>query len=158
MQTNAPVNPGNSGCPLFNEYGQVVGIITMKLGQSYSGIGFAIPADGAVPILEAMMRGEELSDDLIRAVSIPAPKLGIVGESDAEGDLFGVRVLQISDEAEEVYSPLQVGDLILKIDNYMIQTTSDVYSAIQEKDPGDTVLVTVLRREQQLTFDLILKK
>lgn len=158
IQTNAPVNPGNSGCPLFNEYGQVVGVITMKLGHNYSGIGFAIPSDGALPIFEAMIRGEELSDALLSAISTPAPKLGVVGESDTEGEWSGVRILRFSENAEATVSPFKVGDLILKIDGNAIRNPSDVYGAIQEKDPHDTVSVTVLRSGQQLTFDFILQK
>ena len=158
IQTSAPVNPGNSGCPLFNEYGQVVGVITMKLGHSYSGIGFAIPSDGALPIFQSMMRGEALSDELLSAISTPAPKLGIVGEADGNGGISGVRVLRFSEASAEMGSPLKVGDLILRIEGVEIHTTSDVYAAIREKDPGDTVSVTVLRADQQLTFDLILGK
>lgn len=158
IQTNAPVNPGNSGCPLFNEYGQVVGVITMKLGHSYSGIGFAIPSDGALPIFQTMIQGGTLTDELLSTISIPAPKLGIVGEADMEGEWSGVRVLRFSEEFSESASPLKIGDLILKIDQYTIATSADIYAAIQEKNPNDTVSVTVLRAGQHLTFDFILKK
>lgn len=56
IQTDAAINPGNSGGALVNEFGQVVGINSQKIsGDGYEGIGFAIPIDEALPILEDLM-------------------------------------------------------------------------------------------------------
>ncbi len=55
IQTDTTLNPGNSGGPLFNMYGQVIGINTMKLMDTYEGIGFAIPISGALPIINSLI-------------------------------------------------------------------------------------------------------
>ncbi len=156
IQTNALVNPGNSGCPLFDEYGRVIGVITMKLGNNYSGIGFAIPSDGAVKILNAMRQGEALSDELLSCVSVRAPKLGIVGEADEIGGVYGVRVVRFSSDSASAAAILKTGDLIIRIDNKMIQSAEDVSAAINQKAPGDTITLTVVRSGQQLTFEVVL--
>lgn len=156
LQTDASLNPGNSGCPLFDEYGNVIGIVTMRLGDAYEGMGFAIPSSGAMEILHAMMRGEELSDELLSAVSTAAPSLGILGEAQSEGGVLGVRVVDFSSATAPVAYILKKGDLIVQIDGTPVASRADVLSAIQQKIPGDRVSVTVLRSGQWLTFQLTL--
>lgn len=159
LQTNAPLNPGNSGCPLLNEYGQVIGIVSMKLGNQYDGIGFAIPSDGAIPILQAMVRGEPLTDELLWTVGAPAARLGILGQADEENQRSGVRVVDFdSEEPSNLPRFLQKGDLILRLDTKEVDTPSQLRKVLQEKSPGQTVRITVLRNGQELTFDIILEK
>lgn len=78
IQTDAMVNPGNSGGPLVDTEGRVVGIVSMKLGDGYDGIGFAIPSDGALEILNAIMRDGN-ADSINSSLSSKRPLLGIVG-------------------------------------------------------------------------------
>lgn len=78
LQTDAKVNPGNSGGPLVNADGHVVGIVSMKLGGDYEGIGFAIPSDGALEILQAIMRDGN-ADSVNSSLSFKRPVLGITG-------------------------------------------------------------------------------
>ncbi len=158
LQTTAPVNPGNSGCPLFDEYGHVVGIITMKLGSDYVGLGFAIPSDGASAILGAMMRGETLKDELLSLVSVSAPRLGILGEASVLQGIAGVKIVRFSTESCDAALKLREGDLIVQIEGEPIATTEKMTSLIQTKNPGESVLVTVLRSGQRLTFEVILEK
>ena len=152
LQTDASLNPGNSGCPLFDEYGNVVGIVTMRLGDTYEGMGFAIPSSGAMQILHAMMQGEELSEALLSAVSTTAPSLGILGEAQSEDGICGVRVLDFSSSTAPISYILKKGDLIVQIDGTPVASRADVASALGQKIPGDTVAVTVLRGGQWLTF------
>ena len=158
IQTNAELNHGNSGAPLFDEYGRVVGIVTMKLGNDTVGIGFAIPSDGASEILAAMMRGESLTEELISLVSTGAPKLGIVGEESTELGIAGVRIVRFSNSHCDAALKLREGDLILQIDGQPIASIGALEATVQEKAPGERVLVTVLRSEQRLTFEVILEK
>lgn len=158
IQTDAPVNPGNSGCPLFDEQGNVIGMMTMRLGNEFDGIGFAIPSDGAVGILYTMMRGETLSDSLLAAVGVPAPKLGIAGEVTSREGFRGVEIVRFSAKDSSASATLKVGDLITAIDETPISSLSDIAKAIEQKDPGDAVMVTVLRAGQLLSFSVVLEK
>lgn len=155
IQTNAPVNPGNSGCPLFDSRGHVVGIVTMKLGNQFAGMGFAIPADGGFAILEAMRMGESLDDGLLAAVSVQAAHLGIEGEAYEIGGVYGVRITAFSDSgrASEV---LAVGDLITALGDRAVTRMSDLSEALLAYEPGDCVTVSVLRNGQILQFEVIL--
>ncbi len=156
IQTNAPVNPGNSGCPLFDEAGKVVGIITMKLGNQFTGIGFAVPSNGARNILEAMRHGEALSDELLCTVTLLPPKLGISGAADEKDGLRGVRVTAFESEECDAARKLKTGDLIIGIGNTGIATVADLANAINEHDAGETVTVIVYRSGQKLTFEVML--
>lgn len=158
IQTNAAVNPGNSGCPLFDEYGRVVGIVTMKLGAEYVGLGFAIPSDGASAILQAMMRGESPSDEVLSLVSTGAPKLGIVGTESESLGIAGVRVVRFSSNRCDAAIKLREGDLIIGIEGKPIASIAEMTALVQEKNPGESIRVTVLRAEQRLTFDVLLEK
>jgi len=156
IQTNAPVNPGNSGCPLFDGYGRVVGMITMKLGSSFAGMGFAIPSDGAVTILEAMLQGQSLDDEVLAAVSVRAASLGIVGEACAIDGIYGVRVTGF-DEGVSASQGLLTGDLILAIDGHAVTRMADIEQALSAYEPRDTVKITVLRNGQNLQFEVALQ-
>ena len=156
IQTDAPVNPGNSGCPLFDEYGSVVGIVTMKLGKQYAGIGFAIPSDGALPIYEAMIAGEKLSDALLSAVSTAPPRLGIAGESAWVDGVYGVRILQVTEQESDAFRALRSGDVIVAIDGKTVTTVAEIAAIIEEKAPKDRVVVTVIRDGLRLGFEISL--
>ena len=117
IQTNALVNPGNSGCPLINQYGEVVGIVTMKLNSTYyEGMCFAIPTDAAMPIIEAMKSGADYSS-LLSAVSRYPAKLGITGSTyaDDSSKLYGVKVESITSAEYDVAGKLQKGDVIVMV-------------------------------------------
>lgn len=151
IQMSAPVNPGNSGCPLFDGFGRVVGMVTMRLGQN-AGIGFAVPSDGAADIWEAMYHGQELTDTLLSAVSRRAASLGIEGEAYEMEGRYGVRVMTVTRED----TVLCVGDLLLAVGSHAVSRASEVEQALREYAPGDCVAVTLLRNGQQLTIDVIL--
>lgn len=78
IQTDAKVNPGNSGGPLVDTEGRVVGIVSMKLDGGYEGIGFAIPSDGALEILNAIIEHGN-ADSINSSLSFERPLLGIKG-------------------------------------------------------------------------------
>ena len=155
IQTNASVNPGNSGGPLFDGQGRVVGMVTMKLGSPFAGMGFAVPIDGAMEILEAMRTGKDLTDSLLAAVSVRAARLGIEGEAYEVGGVYGVRISRCT-EGTGASEMLAVGDLITRLGDYVIARPSDLESALRAYDPGQSVAVTVLRNGQMLTFSVIL--
>lgn len=117
LQTDANVNPGNSGGPLVDVYGRVVGIVSMKLVGDYEGMGFAIPSDGAQEILDAIIRDGN-ADSVNSSLSFKRPVLGIVGVymekghtyimDDAEGRIYDVTEGQSEYTYDDVWNELVV--------------------------------------------------
>lgn len=158
LQTSAALNPGNSGGPVFDSYGKVVGIVTMKLGNSFDGISFAIPSDGAKNILLDMKNGVELDDTRRAEVATYAAKLGVVGESYLEGGQLGVKVLDFSQSGCDAAKKLKVGDVIVSLNTEPVSDVSSLSAALANHDPLEEVFVTVWRQSQFLTFSIILTR
>ena len=158
LQTSAALNPGNSGGPIFDSYGKVVGIVTMKLGNNFDGISFAIPSDGAYNILLDMKNGIPLDDARRAEVATHAAKLGIKGESFLDGGQLGVKILEFSSSECDASKKLKVGDVIVSIDAKPVTDVSSLAETISNYSPGDTLSVTVLRASQLLTFSIILAR
>ena len=143
IQTNAALNTGNSGGPLINEYGQVVGINTIKMASTYSnnveGLGFAIPS-GTI---------RRLVNDLLDCGEIqPEPLLGVsvweVGDSVGDG-LWGVEVVEIVPGAPAEKAGVLLGDFILQAGGLDITTSRDLLRARQQYHVGDEMPMTVWR-------------
>lgn len=172
IQTDASVNPGNSGGPLLNSRGEVIGITTMIASggaDQSAGIGFAIPINTAKAVL----------DDFAKYGRIRRPSLGIVslaiGPDLAEqmglpAD-YGVLVQRVlpggaSERAglhggtERRYlgnTPVMIGgDLIVAIDGQEIANSQDLSGAVETHRAGDTVTVTVFRQRRRMDFKVTL--
>lgn len=156
IQTDAPINPGNSGCPLFDGQGRVVGIVTMKLGQNFSGIGFAIPANEAYAIFESMINGNGVSEELIATVSVRAAKLGAAVQSFEGNGVYGVEITEFSSKECDAYVKLRIGDVIISVNGKAVTSASGLEREINNYAPSDAVAITVLREGQKLTFDVVL--
>lgn len=171
IQTDAMVNPGNSGGPLVNVRGEVVGIVSMKLADGYEGIGFAIPSDGAAEILNAIIKDGN-ADNVNSNVSYDRPVIGIVGVY-MEGGRHYVfeedRIVEVSESyaqenPDEVISPgasgiyvrsltegtdaavkLKAGDIITAINGVEATDMNVLMNEINEHYAGDDVTVTYYR-------------
>ena len=158
IQTDALVNPGNSGCPLINEYGEVIGIVTMKLNSTYyEGMCFAIPIDAAMPIVEAMRDGKDY-DSLLGAVSYSPAVLGISGEnvSISSLDIEGVKVAKITSSEYDIATKLKEGDVITEIDGIAVSTITEVRLILDRKIPNETVVITFYRGENRMSASVVL--
>lgn len=157
IQTSALVNPGNSGCPLINEYGEVVGIVTMKLNSSYyEGMCFAIPSDSAMPIITAMKNGENYNE-LLSAVSKYPAKMGITVENAvSSNNTPGVKITAFSSDIYDISQKMKVGDVIVSVDATTVTSITDLSYILDKYEPGDTIRVTFYRNSQKLTVDVIL--
>ncbi|MBE6667399.1 MAG: PDZ domain-containing protein [Ruminococcaceae bacterium] len=156
IQTNAVLNSGNSGSPLFDGFGRVVGMVTMKLGGEYDGIGFALPADGVSNILDAMMKNEIPDDDVVSSFVTLAPKLGIFGETVSKDGKYGYQISSFAECGSTAKTVLREGDTVVGIDGEEVSRYEEIVNIINRKKPKDTVSVTVIRNRQSLTFDIIL--
>lgn len=144
IQTDAPINSGNSGGALFNGYGEVVGVVNEKYVYDYAeNVGFAITINEAKDVIEDLIRNGYVSG---------RPVIGItyleVTEAIASYNRItaGWQVTEINADMPVADSGLLVGDTIVEIDGLDVLTddTSEIFAT---KKPGDTVTVTVVRKD-----------
>ena len=156
IQTNAALNSGNSGGPLINCYGQVIGINTMKMGDSMGaggveGLGFAIPSNTVRDIVNQLIEQGYVSG---RA------DIGITGESISDFYQFYYRLpkgLYITDvkagsSAHEI--GIEPGDILISIDDTRITSSSSLETLLYNYTPGDTVEAVIYRSGKQYTVTL----
>lgn len=142
LQTNAALNSGNSGGPLINEYGQVVGINTIKMTSRYSsveGLGFAIPT--------AYM--ERIVNDLLTFGSLqPEPALGVVviqvGEQVAP-DVWGIEVRSVTQNSPADKAGVRVGDYVLSAGGQPVSSSQDLLRVRRQHHLGDELPMTLWR-------------
>jgi S1-C subfamily serine protease len=162
IQTDAAINPGNSGGPLLDSGGRLIGVNSAILSPSgvYSGIGFAIPADEVNRIVT----------QLIRHGTIVRPSLGVSLAPDQLTRRLGVEgvlVMQVDPDGPAARAGLQptrrdiagsvrLGDVILAIEDDATGTIEDFFAALEEREPGEEVTLTVLRDGEQLTLPVTL--
>ena len=142
IQTDAPINSGNSGGALFNTYGEVVGVVNEKRVDSYAeNVGFAITINEAKDVIEDLIDKGYISGRTMMGISTLT-----ISESMASylGETAGWRVAEIKPGYPVENSGLLVGDTIIKIDGISV-FNSDVTNVFYEKKAGDTVTVTVVR-------------
>ncbi len=157
IQVDAAVNPGNSGGPLVNLKGQVIGINTAIISGSgnFAGVGFAIPSDTTLREI----------DDLIETGTYKHPWLGIAGvdvDLSVAQDIglekpigFLITLVNSSSPAEE--AGLQSGDVIVGVDYHIVRKLSDLTIYIERnKRPGDQITLNIVRNGQTQSLDLTL--
>ncbi len=171
IQMTAAVSPGNSGGALFNDQGQLIGIVSAKSSDSDSeGLGFAIPSNTAM----------EIASQLIANGSYEAPESGDGEQSGVKPTtnkaILGITVQQITAQQASQYNMaagvyisgvtsqeakdagLQVGDRIISVDEVMVSQNSDVTDYLAGKQPGDTVEVNVEREGKLVSADVTLQQ
>ena len=157
IQTDTAINSGNSGGPLFDQYGQVVGIVSAKLSNngdsseaSVEGVGFAIPIDNVWNMITDIMQYGYVTGK---------PYMGIIntsvsGEAQRYGTPAGAYVLGVVDDSCAAKAGLQEGDIITKLDDTDITSSDDLQNALAEYRAGDTATLTVSRSGQTQTLTI----
>ena len=148
IQTDAAVNPGNSGGALLNMKGEVVGIVSAKYSDTdVEGMGYAIPITSAKTIIEQLMNGQSVSDN--SSSSSSNAYLGIAGV-DVTSSLSssynlpaGVYVYGVYSNTGAADAGLTRGDVITAIDGNKVSGMTDIQSYLATKSAGDTVTLTV---------------
>jgi Do/DeqQ family serine protease len=157
IQTDAAINPGNSGGPLINTKGELVGINTAIMSNSgaYNGYGFAIP----VNIVKKVVR--DLLEYQVVQRSFYGGNVEDIDEKFAKSqqleNYFGVYISEIYPEGSFDKAKLELGDVILKVNQKEILSKADFYEAIALTRPGDIVKLQVLRKNKLLEFNLTLQ-
>lgn len=158
IQTDAAVNPGNSGGALVNTNGDLIGINTAISSQtgSYVGYSFAVPSNIAKKVVNDILEYGNVRKAFM-GIS-PAP----VNTRDAIergiNNIDGVYIEYIEDESGASDAGLELGDIIKKIDQIEIHKYPDLTGYLGTKRPNDTINVTVERDEEFLTLPVILKE
>lgn len=151
IQTNTALNEGNSGGPLFNMYGQVVGVTNMKMMSLYSsieGIGFAIPASTVAETVDGIVNGSAafgitcggIPEDVSGHYSIPS----------------GVYVTFVQPKSDAHEKGIREGDIITAVNGKPVKNTDDVVKQKEGLKPGDTVTLTVWREGKTFDAEIIL--
>lgn len=134
FQHDAAINSGNSGGPLCNMYGEVIGINSAKIASSsYENISFAIQISSVTDIIE----------QLKTEGSVDRPMIGITAST--ESNIGGALIVKVTKGSPAEAAGIKAGDLITKIDGQRVTSTEEVINYFSNKKVGDSVVVTVLR-------------
>ena len=148
IQFDAAVNSGNSGGPLFDMYGNVVGIVNKKLvfHNLVDNIGLAITIDEAKPIInDLLLHGAVMSRPMLGVSNLQVLNEFNAAMYGLDGITSGILVLAINPKAPAFHSDLSVGDVIVEVNGNVIENVTDVQSQIRGFNPGDEVELTVVR-------------
>ena len=150
IQTDAAVNPGNSGGALLNTNGEVVGIVSAKYSSTdVEGVGYAIPISSASSIIQSLMKGEEVNHEDEVAQSGSGAYLGIYGmDINSESSIaynipVGVYVTQAIEGEAADQAGIRKGDVITAINDTSVSSMSALKSVLSGMNPGDSVKLTV---------------
>ena len=147
IQTNAALNSGNSGGPLINCYGQVIGINTMKIGAftdsaGVEGLGFAIPSATVKDVVEQLISQGYVSG---------RPTLGLEGETLSSFDQYyyrlpaGLYLTEVDAASDAAAKGVEEGDILISLDGVGITTMDALNAAVNNREIGDTVEAVIYR-------------
>lgn len=153
IQTDAAINPGNSGGALVNQNSEVIGINSVKLSSpEIEGMGFAIPVNDALPIINELMQNGY----------VKRPWIGI-GISDITEYIskqynlpIGIYIGQVYYNSPAAEAGLRPNDIIVKIDETKVETISDLSGIIEGHKVGDTIRLTIYRDGKYTDVDVTL--
>ncbi len=156
IQTDAAVNPGNSGGPLFNLNGEVIGVNSQIYSRSggYQGVSFAIPIDVAMEVVEQLKTGgkvargwlgvliQELTPELAQSFGLDKPRGALVGQVMADGPAQAAGI--------------KAGDIIIAFNNQPVRSSRELPLMVGRTRPGVSTPLTVIRegKEQNLTVQI----
>ena len=160
IQTNAALNSGNSGGPLINCYGQVVGINTMKIGDymnanGVEGLGFAIPSSTVKAIVDQLISQGYVSG---------RPCLGISGE--AVSTLYqyyyrlpqGLFIKEVVAGSDAELKGLESGDILISIDGKSVTSADELAALLYEYEVGDKLNAIIYRNRKQYPVELLVEE
>ena len=155
LQTNAALNSGNSGGPLINEYGQVIGINVMKMTNrdlekeaTVEGLGFALPISDMAFVV---------NDIIAHGYFRGTPTIGIMVTTmaDENGGTY-VEIVSVTEGSGAEKAGLQMGDVVLSADGVDVAVTTDLLMVRRSHGVGETVVLTIRRGEQVFDAEVVL--
>ena len=156
LQTTAALNNGNSGGPLINVYGQVVGINTMKMGSSSTtsveGLGFAIPIASTAYMINDLIAYGEVHGEVMIGISVqPVPVTAENGES-------ALLVMAVTPGGPGEEAGIQKGDLIVAAEGEALAKSTDLLRVRRRHEAGETLKLLVERDGKRFTADVVLRE
>lgn len=154
IQTDATINQGNSGGPLINTNGEIVGINTVKI-TSAEGIGFAVPIDVIKPIINSYKKEGKFEEAILGIFAYDKNMISYIDSSiEIENGIYVAEIARYSPASK---TNLSVGDIITKIDDKELNKMSDLRGYIYSKRPGDKVTLKVYRKNKEYTLEVTLE-
>lgn len=153
IQTDATINPGNSGGPLINASGEVIGVNTVKI-TSAEGIGFAVPINTVKTIVRKFATEGKFKE---ATLGIFAYDKNVIPYLNSNLQLDnGIYIVQVKANSPASKAGLMKKDIILSIDGTPLEKMCDLRCYIYEKEPGDKVILQVLRNQRKMTVEVTL--
>lgn len=156
IQTDCAINSGNSGGPLFNMYGEVIGITNAKYSSSGSSneasidnIGFAIPIDNVRSIFKSIIENGYVSKPFI-GVSVA----DVSTETQSYGLPAGAAVKEIVEDSPAQKAGLEINDIITEVNGKEIKTSSDLVDTVKSASAGDVLKLKVYRQGKMIEIDI----
>ena len=149
IQTDASINSGNSGGPLINSSGEVIAINTAK-ASSAEGLGFAIPINTALPIIEEIKTNGTYEQPYLGITGLDVEEVLAKYETDFNAEK-GVYVYQIYTDSPAAAAGMKEGDIITAIDGEEVDDMNALKQRLISYKPGDQVTLTVERQKQEIS-------
>lgn len=157
IQTDAAVNPGNSGGALISTEGKLIGINTAIASETgnYAGYSFAIPANLMNKVVNDLMKYGEVQRGLL-GVQIQDVN-NQLAEKEGLKDVKGIYVAKVNENSAAEAAGIKDGDVIISIDGETVNTSNELQEKVGKKSPGDKVLVGIMRKGNKLEVTATLK-
>ncbi len=158
IQTNAALNSGNSGGPLINRFGQVVGINTMKLVKDYrneltvEGLGFAIPISDCAYMVNDIVKTGEIGGELVLGITVLRAQVALPDGTSA------LEIESVDPDGPGEKAGLKAGDCLVSADGEKLEATTDLLRIRRRHERGETMELTVWREGEYLSFSVALEE
>ena len=149
IQTDASVNSGNSGGPLINSFGEVIGVTNAKVSTA-EGLGFAIPISDVTEVIESLIHYGYVSGRPYLGVTV-----GNVASNAYYGATAGAYVAGVDPNGPSDLAGLKEGDMIISIDGVQITSSDDIIDVRDSHEPGDEIPVVVERNGRTIELTLV---
>jgi S1-C subfamily serine protease len=157
IQTDAALNPGNSGGPLVTSDGTVVGVNTAIIAGG-QGLSFAVPISTVIAVLPALLRDGRVRRGYLGMAGQNVPLLRRVTRFHRLDQLGAVLIISLEADGPAISAGLREGDLIVAFDDQPIQTLDDLHRVLTEMRIGTTVRISVLRGADRREIDVRVKE